>query len=290
MFQGAITAIVTPFKNGKVDYESFGNLIEEQITKGIDGIVPCGTTGESPTLSHEDHNEVIRFTVEKVNKRVPVIAGTGSNNTEEAVNLTQHAKEVGADGALMVAPYYNKPSQKGMIQHYTLVADSVDIPIVLYNIQGRAAVNMTAETIIELSKHKNIVAVKEASGNLEQCMRIIQGTADDFVVVSGDDALTLPLCSIGGKGVISVISNIYPGEISQMVKYCLEGNYNEARKQHYHFLDLMKVLFIETSPVPVKQALHLMGKCEADVRLPLCSIDPQNGEQLQSVLKQYKLI
>ncbi|MDH5680061.1 MAG: 4-hydroxy-tetrahydrodipicolinate synthase [Spirochaetota bacterium] len=289
MFQGAITAIVTPFSSGKVDYDCFEKLIEHQIKDGIDGIVPCGTTGESPTLSHEEHKEVIRFAVDIVRKRVPVIAGTGSNNTEEAIELTQHAAQCGADGALVVNPYYNKPTQEGLYRHFTAIADSCDIPIVLYNIQSRTGVNMIPQTVIRLSHHKKVVAIKEASGSLEQAMDIINGTKD-FSVISGDDSLTLPLCSIGGRGVISVISNLIPGETARFVSHCLKGDFSSARDFQYRYLNVMKALFTETSPVPIKQALNLMGKCQADVRLPLCEIDSGNLETLKTAMKEAKLI
>ncbi len=289
MFKGAIVAIVTPFKNGKIDYATFEKLIEFQIKEGINGIVPCGTTGESPTLTHDEHKEVIRFTVEITKKRVPVIAGTGSNNTIEAIELTQHAKEVKADGVLMVTPYYNKPGQEGIFRHYSAVADKVDIPIILYNIQSRTGINMTPETMIRLSNHKNIVGVKEASGSLEQAMRVIDGTKD-FTVLSGDDIITLPLSSIGAHGVISVIANILPGETSQFTDQCLKGDYQNARNYHYKYLDLMKVLFIETNPVPVKQAMKYMNLCEAEVRLPLCEMTNENQESLKAVMKKTNLI
>lgn len=289
MFKGSLVAIITPFKSGKIDYDAFEKHIEFQIKNGIDGIVPCGTTGESPTLSHDEHKEVIRFTVEVVNKRVPVIPGTGSNNTDEAIEYTRYAKAVQADGVLMVAPYYNKPSQEGLYRHFIKVADEVNIPIILYNIQSRTGINMTAETMIRLSHHKNIVGVKEASGDLEQAMMVINGTTD-FTVISGDDVLTLPLCSVGGQGVISVLANLLPKETSQFVQDCLKGDYSKARDFHYSHLKLMKTLFIETNPVPIKQTLHLLGKCEADVRLPLCEMSSENKNHLKTVLREAKLI
>ncbi len=289
MFQGAIVAIITPFKNGKIDFDTFEKLIEKQIEGEIDGIIPCGTTGESCTLSHDEHDELIKFTVETVKKRVPVIAGTGSNNTAEAIRLTHHAKEVGADGALLVTPYYNKPSQEGLYRHFTTVADEVDIPIILYNIQSRTASNMTAETIIKLAKHKSIIGVKEASGSLEQSMRILQG-AKDFIVLSGDDILTVPICSIGGKGVISVIANLIPKETSQFVKNCLNGDSTKAKEFLYSYIDLIKALFLEVNPVPVKQALQNMGLCANEVRLPLCEMSSENQHRLLTVMKEVKLI
>ncbi|HEO64701.1 MAG TPA: 4-hydroxy-tetrahydrodipicolinate synthase, partial [Spirochaetes bacterium] len=232
MFEGAIVAIVTPFRKGIIDYEAFEKLIEFQVSEGIDGIVPCGTTGESPTLSHEEHKEVIRFTVEIVKNRVPVIAGTGSNNTVEAIELTSHAKSVKANGVLMTTPYYNKPNQEGLFLHYSKVADQVDIPIVLYNIPSRTSINMTAETIIRLSKHKNIVGVKEAAGSMDQAMAIIKGT-QHFDLLSGDDLLTLPLCSIGGAGVISVLANLLPRETVEFVSHCHKGDLEKAQDMNY---------------------------------------------------------
>ncbi len=289
MFEGAIVAIVTPFRKGMVDYEAFEKLIEFQVSEGINGIVPCGTTGESPTLSHEEHKEVIRFTVEIVKNRVPVIAGTGSNNTVEAVELTSHAKSIKADGVLMTTPYYNKPSQEGLFLHYTHVADQVDIPIVLYNIPSRTGVNMTAETIIRLSKHKNIVGVKEAAGSMEQAMAIIQGT-QDFDLISGDDLLTLPLCSIGGKGVISVLANLLPRETVQFVDHCRKGDLEKAQEINYRYLELIKGLFMDTNPVPVKQALKYTGRCESEVRLPLCEMANANQDRLKRLMKKANLI
>ncbi len=289
MFEGAIVAIVTPFRTGKVDYEAFEKLIEFQVSEGIDGIVPCGTTGESPTLSHEEHKEVIRFTVEIVKNRVPVIAGTGSNNTVEAVELTSHAKSVKANGVLMTTPYYNKPSQEGLFLHYSNIADQVDIPIVLYNIPSRTGINMTAETIIRLSKHKNIVGVKEAAGSMEQAMTIIQGT-QHFDLLSGDDLLTLPLCSIGGKGVISVLANLLPRETAQFVSHCRKGDLEKAQEMNYHHLGLIQGLFIETNPVPVKQALKYAGRCESEVRLPLCEMSRENQDRLKRLMKENSLI
>lgn len=290
MFQGAIVAIVTPFKNNKVDFESYEKLIESIVGNGIHGIVPCGTTGESATQSHQEHEEVIRFTVEIVKKRVPVIAGTGSNNTVEAIRLTKHAKEVQCDGVLMVTPYYNKPSQQGMIKHYTKVADELDIPIVLYNIQSRTGINMTSDTIIQLSKHKNIVGVKEASGNLEQVMQIVDGTDKNFTVLSGDDILTVPLCSVGAKGVISVIANVLPKETSEFAQHCIDNNFTKAQEFLYQYMDLMKGMFLETNPVPVKQALSYMGICSEEVRLPLCEMSEENKNKLKTIMKEKKLI
>ncbi len=236
MFRGAYTALVTPFKNGQVDYTALEALIESQISKGIDGLVPCGTTGESPTLTEKEHGEVIAFTVKSSHRRVPVIAGTGSNATAEAILYTRHAKEVGADACLLACPYYNKPSQRGLVAHFTAIADAVDIPQVLYNIPGRSVVNMTPETIFELSRHRNIVGVKEASGNLEQMIRIKTLCAPDFSLISGDDTLTLPILSVGGVGVISVTSHLIPQETSRIVHSYLEGKAEESRDLFHEIL------------------------------------------------------
>ncbi|MCX7990773.1 MAG: 4-hydroxy-tetrahydrodipicolinate synthase [Proteobacteria bacterium] len=291
MFKGAITAIVTPFKEGEVDWKSFEKLIEFQIKEGINGIVPCGTTGESATLSYEEHNKVIEFTVKKVKKRVPVIAGTGANSTEEAIELTEHAKKAGASASLQVCPYYNKPTQEGLYRHFKKIAETVDIPIVLYNIPGRTGINMQPDTIIRLSEIPNIVAIKEASGSLDQVTEIIKGVKKkNFTVLSGDDSLTLPMMSVGAKGVISVASNIIPKKISKMVKDYLDGKTELAMKAHLDLYELMKTLFIETNPIPVKSALSLMGMIKEEFRLPLCEMSPQNKERLRKVLVKYKII
>ncbi len=291
MFRGAFVAIVTPFKDGKVDEDSLRSLIDFQIEQGTHGIVPCGTTGESATLSFEEHERVVEITVEHVNGRVPVIAGTGSNNTAEAIRLTKHAKNVGADGVLMICPYYNKPTQEGLYRHFEKVAASVDIPIILYNIPGRTAVNMEPATIEKLSRIDNIVGVKEASGSIKQIMEIVAKCGDDFAVLSGEDYITYPLLSVGGKGVISVVSNIAPKDMADMCNFALQGNWDEARKLSYKLLPLCNILFCETNPVPVKAALGMMGKIPSDeVRLPLVSLSDSNRTKLQTVLKDYGLI
>lgn len=290
MFRGAIVAIVTPFKNGKVDEKALRELIEFQIANGTNGIVPCGTTGESATLSHEEHDRVIEITIDAVKKRVPVIAGTGSNSTEEALRLTRHAHEVGADGALMVCPYYNRPTQEGMYRHFKAVAESVPIPIIVYNIPGRTGVNLLPETVARLAKIDTIVGIKEASGSLKQMSDVINCCGEDFDVLSGDDIMTLPLLALGGKGVISVVSNIAPADMSGMVDAFGTGNVKKARELHYRMAPLMDVLFIETNPVPVKIALAMMGKIEADLRLPLCGLSEGNEAKLKKALVDYGLI
>jgi 4-hydroxy-tetrahydrodipicolinate synthase len=290
MFQGAMVAIVTPFKDGQVDEDGLRQLIEFQIAKGTKGIIPCGTTGESATLSFQEHERVVAITVEQANKRVPVIAGTGSNNTAEAVRLTQHAKNVGADGALMISPYYNKPTQEGLYQHFKKVAENVDIPIILYNIPGRTSVNMEVDTIARLAQIKNIVGIKEASGSMKQITDIIARCGEDFAVLSGEDFLTFPLMCVGGKGVISVSSNIIPTDMAELCDLCLAGNYVAARKLYYRLLPLCHALFYETNPAPVKAALAMMGMIASDaVRLPLVSMSAANRERLRRELEAYGL-
>jgi 4-hydroxy-tetrahydrodipicolinate synthase len=291
MFQGAMVAIVTPFKDGQVDEPSLRQLIEFQIANGTRGIVPCGTTGESATLSFQEHERVVEITVSQVNKRVPVIAGTGSNNTVEAIRLTQHARSAGADGALMITPYYNKPTQEGLYRHFKAVAEKVDIPIILYNIPGRSAVNMEPSTIARLAKIGNIVGVKEAAGSMKQITDIIALCDDRFVVLSGEDYLTYPLLCVGGKGVISVVSNIVPRDMADLCSLCLEGKFSEAQKLYYRLLPLCHALFYETNPAPAKAALLMMKQIATeDVRLPLVSMSEGNRERLRSDLQAYGLL
>ena len=290
MFRGAIVAIVTPFKKGKVDEAALRKLVEFQIKNGTDGIVPCGTTGESSTLSHEEHDRVIEIVIEAVNKRVPVIAGTGSNSTAEAIRLTRHAHEAGADGALMVAPYYNRPTQEGLYQHYKAVADAVRIPIIIYNIPGRTGVNINPDTLARLAKVKNIVGVKEASGSIKQMSDVIRLCGPDFDVLSGDDLFTLPLMAMGGKGVISVISNVAPADMAAMVDAFDAGDLEKARALHHKMAPLIDSLFIETNPTPVKAALAMMKKISYEVRLPLYRMSDGNYEKLKKVMIGYGLI
>jgi len=291
MFRGAYTAIVTPFKNGHVDLQALEALIEEQIEGGIDGLVPCGTTGESPTLTEKEHGEVIAFVVKTVKKRVPVIAGTGSNSTAEAIHLTQHAKEVGADAVLLVCPYYNKPSQRGLLAHFKSIADSVSIPQVLYNIPGRSVINMTPETIHELSKHPHIVGVKEASGNLEQMIRIRTLCRPDFDLISGDDTLTLPILAIGGVGVISVTSHLLPGETSRIVHAYLEGKIEESQNLFAKYVELVKTIMgADVNPVGIKTALALRGQISEEFRLPLVPAMADAKEAIRIQLERYGLL
>lgn len=288
MFTGSMTALVTPFKNGKVDEDRLKEIIDFQIENGTTALVPCGTTGESATLTYEEHNKVIDITIKHTRGRIPVIAGTGSNSTEETVMLTRHAKEAGADACLLIAPYYNRPTQSGLIAHFMKVADTVGIPLVIYNIPGRTGVNIEPETIAKLSEHKNIIAVKEASGNLDQISRII--SLCSIVILSGDDSLTLPIMSVGGKGVISVASNIVPKDVAEMVSSFEKGDLQKARRLHYKLLPLFKVLFIETNPAPVKAAMAMMGMMDEEIRLPLVPIKEENRAKLRKVVEEYGLL
>lgn len=290
-FHGAITAIVTPFKNGKVDEESYRALIDKQIASGIHGIVPCGSTGESATLSHKEHEEVIRICVDQVKKRVPVLAGAGSNNTTEAIALTKIAKEAGADGALLITPYYNKPTQEGLYQHYAAVAKAVDLPLILYNVPGRTGCNMLPPVLGRLARDfPTIIGVKEATGSLTQGSETIETCPEGFLVLSGDDFTALPLMCIGGAGVISVSSNIVPKEMADMCNAFEKGDLKEAVRLHHKLFALHKAMFIETNPVPVKKALALMGAITDEVRLPLCTMTDAHVEDLKKVLAAYKLI
>jgi len=290
MFEGSIVAIVTPIKNGEVDKESYRKLIEFQIENGTNGILTCGCTGEPATLSMEEHKDLIKYTVETVNGRISVIAGTGSNNTEEAIELTSFAKEAGCDAALLITPYYNKPTQKGLYLHYKKIAESVDIPIILYNVPSRTGISISPETVAELSKIKNIIGIKEASGSIEQVCKIISLVEDNFIVLSGDDSLTLPIISVGGKGVISVAANVAPKDMSDMVKFALNGEIEKARKIHYKLFPLFKVLFIETNPIPVKTALSIMGMIQAEWRLPLTSPSEESYKKIEQTLKECGVI
>jgi 4-hydroxy-tetrahydrodipicolinate synthase len=291
MFQGVFTAIVTPFnEDTSVNEKDLKNLVDFNIEKGVSGIVPMGTTGESPTLSHEEHVKVIEIVCKHVNKRVPVIAGTGSNSTKEALYMTSRAKELGADASLQVAPYYNKPTQEGFYLHFKTIADEVDLPMIIYNIPGRTGKNIETDTIVRLAKHPNIIGVKEASGSLPQIMDVIHRTPDNFVVLSGDDNLTLPLMAAGGDGVISVASNIIPDRMSAMVTAGLNGNFEKMRKLHYELLPFFKVEFIETNPIPIKTALAMKGMIKEVFRLPMCEMGAENRKKLKEVLKSLKIL
>lgn len=290
MFHGSLVAIVTPFKKGKLDEKALGDLIDWQIAQSTHGIVPCGTTGESATLTHEEHERVVAFTVEAAARRVPVIAGSGSNSTTEAIALTKHAKKAGADGALLITPYYNKPTQEGLYRHYKAVAEAVDLPIVLYNIPGRTSVNMLPQTVARLASIKTIVAIKEGSGSLQQVSDIIQSCGERMAVLSGDDALTLPMMALGARGVITVTANIVPKDMAKMVEAFAAGKLKDAQKLHYKMSPLFAALFFETNPIPVKEALGMMGKCAAELRLPLCPMAADTRDKLSRALKDYGLI
>ena len=288
MFKGTFVAMVTPFHHGKVDEKKLRRQVDSLVAEGVEGLVPCGSTGEAATLNHEEQKAIISIVVEQAKRRSLVIAGTGSNATEEAIDLTRHAKKAGADGALLITPYYNKPTPEGQYQHFAKVAKSVDIPIVLYNIPGRTGVNVSPATIARLAKIDHIVAVKESSGSMDQASQIRQ--LCDITVLSGDDSLTLPMMAIGAAGVISVVANILPHETAEMVRAFLKEEVEVAQKLHYHLLSLAQVLFIETNPIPVKTALALMRKIELEFRLPLCPMRAENEAKLKKVLKEYKLI
>jgi len=290
MFKGAIVAIVTPFKNGEVDEEALRELIEFQIEAGTDGIVPCGTTGESATMSHEEHDRVVEITIDAVRKRIPVIAGAGSNSTKEAIRLTEHAYQVGADGTLLVTPYYNKPTQEGLYQHYKAVAEAVPVPIIPYNVPSRTGVNILPETAARLAKISNIVGVKEATGDLKQISKVVELCGDDFDVLSGDDFTVLPILAVGGKGVISVVSNIIPGDMAAMIDAFEAGDLEKARNLHFRMSPIMEGCFLETNPIPVKTALAMMGKIEDEIRLPLYKLSDVNRQKLKKIMTDYGLI
>lgn len=291
VFQGAFVAIVTPFADGKVDEQGLRDLIEFQIAGGTHGIVPCGTTGESATLSHDEHHRVVELTIETVAGRVPVMAGSGSNSTSEAIELTRFAKEAGADGVLMVSPYYNKPSQEGLYRHYRAVAEAVDIPIVLYNVPGRTSSNVLPATVARLAEVDNIVGIKEATGSLAQISEVIRLCPDDFTLLSGDDPTAMVTTLLGGKGVISVTSNVAPADMAGMIDAALAGDLARARELHFKLAPLISAMFIDTNPVPAKTSLELMGKVASGTpRLPLCPMSDANVDRLRQALVAYGLI
>ena len=290
MFNGALSAIVTPFRDGEVDERALRDHIEWQIQSGIDGIVPCGSTGESATLTHSEHDRVIKITIEQTRRRVPVVAGTGSNSTAEAIRLTTAAREMGADGAPMLSPYYNKPTQEGIFRHYKTIAAAVDLPIVVYNIPGRTASNIAPETFARLCEIRNIVGIKEASGSMDQISDIRRLCGDRLTILSGDDGLTVPIMALGGKGVIATTSNVMPREMHDLAAAGLAGDFARAREIHYKIMPVMRALFIETNPIPLKQALAFMGRCANEVRMPLCPMSPSAADKLRSAMKELKLI
>jgi 4-hydroxy-tetrahydrodipicolinate synthase len=290
MFRGSITALVTPFKAGRIDEDAFRELIEFQIVGGTSAVVPCGTTGESATLDFEEHKKVIDIAVDSVKKRIPIIAGTGGNSTSEAIELTRHAKNAGVDATLQVTPYYNKPSQEGLFRHFKAIAEAVPLPQVLYNVPGRTGINMLPETVARLAEINEIVAIKEASGNIGQMAEIISMAGDKITLLSGDDNLTLPVLAIGGKGVISVVANIAPADSSSLIDAWDNGEIERAKDLFYKLLPLCQAMFYETNPVPVKTSLALMGKMGDEMRLPLAPLSQVNLDKLKKALKAYGLL
>ena len=291
LFKGSGVAIVTPMNaDESINFEKLGELIEFQLKNNTDAIIICGTTGEAPALDDDEHKEAIRFAVEKVNRRVPVIAGTGSNNTNHAIMMSQYAETVGADGVLLVSPYYNKSTQKGLIKHFTAIADSISIDCVLYNVPGRTGINIAPASIAELAKHKNITSVKEASGDISQCVEIARLVPDDFYIYSGNDDMITPLLSIGGHGVISVVANIAPQETHDLVMSYLEGDVNKSKDLQLGMKSLIDALFCEVNPIPVKTALNIMGYNVGDLRLPLIEMDKDNKAHLENELKAFGLL
>jgi len=290
MYSGALSAIVTPLRDGEIDEPALRELIEWQIQNGVDGIVPCGSTGESATLSHAEHERVIKIAVEQTRKRVPVVAGTGSNSTAEAIRLTSYAREIGADGALLVSPYYNRPTQDGIIRHYRAIAQSVSIPLIVYNIPSRTGSLILPETLAQLADVPNIVAVKEATGSMDQASDIRRLCGERLTVLSGDDSLTVPLMALGAKGVVAVLTNVMPRETHDMAAAALAGDFARAREMHFKMLPLMRALFLETNPIPVKYAVSLMGKCTAEMRMPLTTMSQGPAEKLRGVMKELRLI
>ena len=290
-FQGSFVAMVTPFRSGTVDEAKLRELVELHVAGGTDGLIPCGTTGESPTLSHDEHRRVVDVVLEAARGRIQVVAGTGSNSTAEAIDLTRHAERSGAAGALVVNPYYNKPTQEGLYRHFRAVAESVAIPILVYNIQSRTAVNVETPTLERLVRDvRNVAGVKEASGSLDQMSQVIAACGPDFSVLSGDDNVTLPLMAIGGHGVVSVIANILPKETAEMVHAALDGDWKRARELHYRLFPLARAAFLETNPIPIKEAMAMAGMLEPEFRLPMCRMSEANRERLRAVLKQYALV
>jgi 4-hydroxy-tetrahydrodipicolinate synthase len=286
MFSGAFTALVTPFRNGEVDVEALENLVEFQIGQGIHGLVPCGTTGETPSMSEAEDRLVIGTVVRVANGRVPVIAGTGSNSTDMAIKYTRMAEEEGADGSLQVSPYYNKPTQEGLYRHFAAIAESTSLPIVLYNIPGRTSVTVSAETTARLAEIPNIVGTKEATHSMDLASDIRRLCGEEFDILSGDDSLTLPLMSLGGRGVISVAANVAPAVVSDMVNALLEGNFERGRELHYDLLPLCRALFIETNPIPVKTAASILGLCSDEMRLPMIPLAGENLDTLRRVMEE----
>jgi len=290
MFSGSMVALVTPFKDGGVDWQSLEGLVDFHIKNGTNGIVPCGTTGESATLDHVEHHDVIKAVVKAVKKRVPVIAGTGSNSTQEAIDLTIGAERAGADGALLISPYYNRPMQEGIYQHYKKVASSVGIPLIIYNIPARTGSKIEPETLARLAEIKNIAGVKEATGSVDQAIDVLRLCGDRLAVYSGEDSLTYSLMALGGKGVISTVANIAPKDMSDLTQACLKGDWETGRKLQFKLVPLIRAVFLETNPIPIKSALSLMGKCRGDLRLPLTPMSEGNLNKLRQAMTDFGLI
>jgi 4-hydroxy-tetrahydrodipicolinate synthase len=284
MFSGTFTALVTPFRNGEVDVEALEGMVEFQIGHGVSGLVPCGTTGETPAMSEDEDRLVVETVVRVASGRVPIIAGTGSNSTDMAIKYTKMAQEEGADGSLQVAPYYNKPTQEGLYRHFAAIAESTELPLVLYNIPGRTGVTISAETMARLAEIPNIVGVKDSTLSMNMISDVIRLCGEEFDVLSGDDPMTLPLVALGGRGVISVASNVAPGAVSDMVRAVLEGDWERGRELHYELLPLFRALFVETNPIPVKTAASLLGLCSDEMRLPLVPMEGENLRALQETL------
>ncbi|MBC8293510.1 MAG: 4-hydroxy-tetrahydrodipicolinate synthase [Proteobacteria bacterium] len=290
MFEGTWTALVTPFSDGEVNAEALARLVNLQAEAGVDGVVPCGSTGESATLSHDEHERVISAVIEAADGRLKVLAGTGSNSTAESVKLTRFARSAGADGALLISPYYNKPTQAGHVVHYRAVAEAADLPLVVYNIPGRTGVNLLPETLAELAAIPGIVALKDAAGSMDQAMRTMQLAGDDLTVLSGDDSLTLPLMALGAGGVIAVVSNLLPTRMKALVDAAAAGQMENARNIHRELLPLMQAMSLETNPIPVKTAMQLAGRCSAEMRLPLTPMTAENSSALEAVMRGYDLL
>lgn len=290
MFQGSFVAVVTPFKDGKIDRASLEGLVDWHIESGITGLVPCGTTGESATLTHDEHHEVVRTVVERSHGKVQVIAGTGSNATQEAIELTEAAEKIGVDASLQITPYYNKPTQEGLYRHFKAIAEKCRLPIFLYNVPGRTAVNMLPETVARLAEIENIVGIKEASGNLKQITRVHELCGPDFIILSGEDGQNDEIMALGGQGVISVTANIVPDQMAKFCRLMNEGKSEEGSLVHKELTPLHKILFIETNPIPIKTAVAMMGRCREEFRLPLCPLSAEHREQLQNALEEFGLI
>ena len=290
MYSGSFVAMITPFKDGKVDEQGVADLVEFQLRNGTNGLVPCGTTGEAVTLSDEEHLRVVEITIETAGGRVPIVAGTGTNSTEKTIKTTKAVAKIGADAALVVTPYYNKPTPEGLFQHYKAINDAVDLPIVAYNVPTRTSVNMSAETTLRISGLPNVIAVKEASGSMDQVSEILQDAAPDFAVMSGDDSVTLPLLALGGTGVVSVVANIAPAAMSDLVAAFHAGDVARARELHHQIFGLCRAMFIETNPIPVKTAAGMLGLCSDELRLPLVALSDGNRAKLKAALDSCPLI